>query len=128
MWQISLWLSIFALVSSAPERLLAMIPDDILEMELSETEEAALLRIVLTRPGASLGQAGHSEDLVVDLKLLWVWQSPMMLMSLSWVTFLMGYTLYGLTPLIQHSNWTVDCTASFPALPPPFRSTLTLCI
>ena len=50
--------------------------------------------------------------LEADPKMVWVWQSPLMLMSFSWVTFLVGYELYLLTPLIRQDVWTVESTVS----------------
>jgi hypothetical protein len=37
--------------------------------------------------------------------MIFVWQSPMMLMSWSWVTFLLALTIYICTPFIQHQPW-----------------------
>lgn len=44
----------------------------------------------------------------VDYFLVWVWQAPVMLMNYSWVSFLVGYEAYILTPVIfpGESGWT----------------------
>jgi hypothetical protein len=47
-----------------------------------------------------------------DFKMIWVWQTPMMLMSLSWVMFLVGYELYILTPFTQGEGWSVESAVS----------------
>ena len=37
--------------------------------------------------------------------MLYVWQSPLMLMSYSWVTFLVALTVHVCTPLIRYRGW-----------------------
>jgi hypothetical protein len=39
-----------------------------------------------------------------DHLLLWLWQTPMMLMSWSWVLFLVGYTCFFLTPFVNSTT------------------------
>lgn len=48
----------------------------------------------------------NPSPLVLDWKLAWVWQTPMMLMSFSWLCFVLGYFLYFLTPLLAQSDGT----------------------
>jgi hypothetical protein len=40
-----------------------------------------------------------------NLNMLYIWQSPMMLMSYSWVAFILALTLHVLTPLIRGHTW-----------------------
>lgn len=124
-WYGSLWLSIFALVSSAQEALLEQIPERILDLSLPDGEVSALLRIAL-RP-APVSDSSEEAVLVVDVRLLWLWQTPVLLMSLSWVTFCVGYALYIMTPLIDGGSggWTVERTVSLLLLYPKY-STQTL--
>ncbi len=73
-----------------------------------------ILRLLL-RPMRSDGESVPGAVLLLepDVKMIWVWQTPMMLMSLSWVTFLVGYELYILTPFTEGKGWTVESAVSF---------------
>ena len=108
LWQSSFWLSIFSLISTAQERLLDQIHEGTLTANDSlDVDVRPLLSLVL-RPAREHGTRGKRLDtMVIDLRLLWLWQSSLMLMSMSWVSFLIGYLLYVLTPLINRDDWTV---------------------
>ncbi|KAK3311775.1 hypothetical protein B0H66DRAFT_546142 [Apodospora peruviana] len=113
LWQSSLWLSVFALISSAQDTLLEQIPDRLLDLDLSGAEVNALLRIVLKTSAETSDNDHPGNHLVADGWLIWVWQTPMMLMSLSWVAFLVGYALYIITPFINNrGTWTVHSTTA----------------
>jgi hypothetical protein len=114
-WHCSLWLSIFSLISSSQQRLLEQIPDKI--HTLSDDELPRTLRTMLRpqRVGVSDVESGVSDimrqpPLVVDRKMVWIWQCPLMLMSFSWVTFLLGYECLVLTPLINMKSWNTACS------------------
>jgi hypothetical protein len=73
-----------------------------------EEQLKQFLRFFL-RPRHRLHKRNAEEEkadsmLVPDWKLAWVWQTPMMLMSFSWVCFLLGYLLFFLTPLVAQSD------------------------
>ncbi|KAH8747401.1 hypothetical protein BGZ57DRAFT_935655 [Hyaloscypha finlandica] len=121
-WNCSLWLSIFALISSAQSRLLEEFPESD-QASLAEIEVWRLLRFMLKPSTSSTAKTGlvdveHAntegeippKSLGPNLWLIWLWQSPTMLMSFSWLFFLIGYEVYLLTPLIEWSSWSGECT------------------
>ena len=91
------------------------IPDQLPDSELSESEVSALLHVVLKPAGKTKnrGQPGENGPLVVDFSLIFVWQGPMMLTSLSWCAFLLGYGTYTATPLLKWQGWNASCTVSY---------------
>jgi hypothetical protein len=112
-WHISFWLSIFALISSAQQRLLERLPERHCNLSDDQIRKALPVLLKLSKPSTRDVESGcHSLYFEVDPKLIWVWQNPMMLMSFSWVTFLVGYELYLLTPLIHQDSWTVESIVS----------------
>jgi hypothetical protein len=91
--------------------MLDQIPDPNTEDGLVYDDEERLkqfLRFFL-RPRRKLHKRDTEEGrnqspLVPDWKLAWVWQTPMMLMSYSWVFFVLGYFMYFLTPLLAKND------------------------
>lgn len=106
-WYTGLWFSIFALVSFSQQRMI----DQISKVQLKDSSEAdskapsrALLLLFLRpqRGGLDLEQGRHmTQHLAFDWRLAFLWQYPMMMMSYSWVCFLLGYTIYLLSPLLS---------------------------
>lgn len=113
-WHCSLSFSIIALISSAHQRLLERFPSTQEEADdLTECQLRAILRVFLrpNRPRGSgdVDQERGAEAMESDGCLVWVWQTPMMLMSFSWFWFLVGYVLYIMRPLIGHDmHSTID--------------------
>jgi hypothetical protein len=130
MWHCSFWLSIFALISSVHERMLAQIPDKLLTVRYDNLDLNYLLGVLLRRveqkgrDNTSTVARGHVVGIIsdesvqkavdsagttweIDPALVWIWQAPVMLMNYSWITFLVGYECYLLTPLInsEHKTW-----------------------
>jgi hypothetical protein len=72
------------------------------------------------RPSSDDIELGSLDEplLCLDRKLLWLWQSPMMLMSFSWVCFLVGYEFYLLTPLIYRDSSLTESTVRCGSRPP----------
>lgn len=129
-------MSAFALVSTAALRQLDYFPNTTSAM-FSEREVHAMLSLLLNFPKEVnvkaqrpriLRQATDS-TLVNDSeagtpdKLFrlrgtpsrykqYFWQISMMLMSGSWLTYLVGVTLYMLTPLTQAKSWSIDVIVS----------------
>lgn len=106
LWHFSLSLSIIALISSAHQRLLEKLPNTKeITTNLSVNETLGLLRVIL-RPARNISgectdiEKGESlPRLVPSNRLIWVWQSPVMLMSLSWFWFLIGFLCHLLKPI-----------------------------
>jgi hypothetical protein len=122
LWYCSFFLSTFALISSAQQRLLELIPDfnlkNLSAAELSTLGDLVLVESVNSTAAKKLKPCNGTPDAdpehasqpqkEVSQKMIWIWQSPMMLMSWSWVFFLVGYCLYLLTPLIHGLPWNTD--------------------
>lgn len=109
-WYAGLWFSIFALVSFSQQRMIDQIPKGQLK-DLPETDDKALCRALLRlflRPQgdqSDLEKGRHTtQHLVFDWKLAFLWQYPMMMMSYSWVCFLLGYAIYLLSPLLPTND------------------------
>jgi hypothetical protein len=109
----SLWFSIFALVSFSQQRMLNCMHNtntkDNLE-RLDEENLRHLLRFFL-RPERRTSKTDVEKGQLrscffPDWTVAWVWQAPMMLMSFSWMTFLLGYGLYFLTPFLSGNGAT----------------------
>lgn len=114
LWHCSFWFSIFALISSAQHRLLEQLPKckaDAADMSREEVRNATLL---ILREKYSLQDRAESHLWAEeDRALYWLWQAPMMLMSLSWVTFLIGFEAYVASPLLSGALWTVEKSVSY---------------
>ncbi|KAK4675227.1 hypothetical protein QC764_0075820 [Podospora pseudoanserina] len=101
LWNWSLFLSFFALISSAHQRLLRLLPKDPSD-ELSEADLARCLSLFL-QPPVPPGKGDRMFQRGISRRMVWFWQCPTMLMSFSWVLFLVGYTLHLLTPVFDAS-------------------------
>jgi hypothetical protein len=125
-WKCSLWLSIASLIFWVSQRLLEQLPDSP-DNAWDKEHLEHVLRLILRPCGAPKAKRDakvdpreeslptvkvtvHSWEL--DPWMIWVWQSPMMLMSYSWVCFIIGYGLYLLTPIIYGQEWTVQESVS----------------
>lgn len=113
-WHTSLWLSLFALISTAPKRVLDNFPE-LKETQrgisedlgkVPEKEIAKILKVLLTR------HESNKDLQIPDKRIIWALQSPTMMMSYAWLFFLLGYGLYLITPLLDGGLWTVQKTAS----------------
>jgi len=103
-------------VSSAQDRLLELLPaEKIKDMDKNQLQK--LLRLLLRPASTAQCEPGVNSLLEPGPKMFWVWQTPLMLMSLSWVAFLVGYELCILTPCIQGKTWTVESTVNLFAYP-----------
>ncbi|KAI0151685.1 hypothetical protein GGR57DRAFT_179346 [Xylariaceae sp. FL1272] len=93
-WHWGLVLSIFSLISSVQSRLLSVFPHP----DCGGNDQAAshVLDVVLRSDHSpSSGQRERS------IALLWMWQCPTMLMSYSWLFFVVGYVIHILRPLLS---------------------------
>ncbi|KAK4170957.1 hypothetical protein QBC36DRAFT_350684 [Triangularia setosa] len=100
LWNWSLFMSFFALISSAHQRLLRRLPEEPSDL-LSDGDLVRCLSLFLQPPVAP-GDKMFNRD--ISARMLWFWQCPTMLMSFSWVLFLAGYTLHILTPIFDASK------------------------
>ncbi|KAH6991941.1 hypothetical protein EDB82DRAFT_535102 [Fusarium venenatum] len=97
-WNWGLFFSIFALISSAHQRLLRYLPEKA-DQEFEDKQIEVALSLFL-RP-----VKGQQKDMKkISFKMLWFWQCPTMLMSYSWVFFVTGYALHLLTPVFGSSG------------------------
>ncbi|KAF5676101.1 hypothetical protein FHETE_2228 [Fusarium heterosporum] len=105
LWNWSLFLSSFALIGSAHQRLLRHLPAAI-EEDFGEQKLKIALSLFLQPviEEESDTPPSDSEMRRVSRKMLWFWQCPTMLMSYSWVFFLVGYALHLLTPIFDPSQ------------------------
>ncbi|KAK4671616.1 hypothetical protein QC764_0097070 [Podospora pseudoanserina] len=101
LWNWSLFLSFFALISSAHQRLLRRLPENSSD-ELSDADLAICLCLFL-QPPAPPGPGDRMFHRGISRKMVWFWQCPTMLMSYSWVLFLVGYAIHLLTPVFDAS-------------------------
>jgi hypothetical protein len=97
-----------ALISSSQDRLLVKIPR---REDLGMAIQEALLVMLVPKESKDEEKAEKTK-MRRSRRLQFLWQTPLMLMHYSWVTFLVGYELYLITPLIKHGSWTVQCTVS----------------
>jgi hypothetical protein len=113
-WNYSLFFSILSLVSSSQESLLENLHrgDDGGDPDTRLRE--ALLVVLVTSRDEDVERTTRTQgpSLVSSPWLLLLWQTPLMLMHYSWLTFLVGYELYLITPLIELRGWTAQCTVS----------------
>lgn len=110
-WNWSLMASIFSLISSAQQRLLREFPKDTSKDadrgssrgqpgDSSVEEIQALLDLVLSWPPQGDAESKPTER-PLSFTMIWIWQTPMMLMSYAWLLFLLGYALHLLTPIFD---------------------------
>jgi hypothetical protein len=111
-WHSSLWLSLFALISTAPNRMLEKFlewKDESSEVSENFSDEQ-MLKVLLRRQRSKKAPA----SLVPDEKIIWALQSPTMLTSYAWLCLLLGYGLYLLTPLLERGEWSAEKTVCPP--------------
>jgi len=103
LWHWSFFMSSFALISSAHQRLLRHLPgkDD---LDYDEDKIMLALNLFLQPPLAPADLSAKVQPRQISRRMLWVWQCPTMLMSYSWVLFLVGYALHVLTPVFHPSQ------------------------
>lgn len=125
LWQCSLLASIAALISSAQQRLLNMLPSS---TNCLDSDVRRALKLVLHElPAKRVKQESSSGDEKAPYvsqvticrryrsskRIVFFWQHSLMLMSWSWVFFLSAFTIHIATPLIQHKEWSTQSTVSF---------------
>ncbi|KAI9164086.1 hypothetical protein HJFPF1_05722 [Paramyrothecium foliicola] len=111
LWNWSFFLSTFALISSAHQRLLRHLPkkeEKDCQVEFSDEKIKLALNLFLQPPPhptkLPTKNSPEPQHRRISIKMLWVWQCPTMLMSYSWVLFLVGYALHVLTPVFDSSH------------------------
>jgi hypothetical protein len=107
LWNWSFFMSVFAIISAAPTRLLEHLPGKGRKHYKDEDIRVAL-GLFLQDSKRPDNLEDKREDRRVSKKMLWVWQCPTMLMSYSWVFFLVGYALHVLTPIFDVSQANVS--------------------
>ena len=103
-WHWSLFLSTFALISSAHQRLLRHLPRDEFDDRFDDKKIQLALNLFLQPPLHPKNPHKNPPQLPTrhsSARMIWIWQCPTMLMSYSWVFFLVGYTLHVLKPVIH---------------------------
>lgn len=120
-WYCSLWFSVFALVGFSHQRLIDALPGQDLHVgtdAFEKTQIESALRLVLskrsnTRPQQEDPENGpyNQRSFVFDWALAYVWQYPLMLLSYSWLFFLLGYGIYILNPMLPEvrDSFEVGC-------------------
>ncbi|CAG1986056.1 unnamed protein product [Fusarium graminearum] len=98
LWNWGLFFSLFALISSAHQRLLRHLPEKF-DQEFDDQQFEVALSLFL-KP--VVGQQRSARE--VSCRMLWFWQCPIMLMSYSWVFFVNGYVLHLLSPVFDTSG------------------------
>ncbi|KAI2620766.1 hypothetical protein GGS26DRAFT_307639 [Hypomontagnella submonticulosa] len=102
LWNWSLFLSSFSLISSAHQRLLRHLPKSEPEgMAFNDAKLQLALNLFLQPPLDVTNLSVKPALRRISSRMLWIWQCPMMLMSYSWVLFLVGYALHLLTPVFD---------------------------
>lgn len=127
---ISLYMSIFALVSTAALRQLDYFPNTT-TAQFSEREVHAMLSLLMNFPKEvnsrvqqTTGAKPDTDCEAVASKWCrlrgtpsrykqYFWQISMMLMSGSWLTYLLGVTLYVLTPVTRIESWSADSVVGY---------------
>lgn len=107
LWHWSLILSIFALISSAHQRLLRHLPSDKFQEPFDDDKIKLALNLFLSPPVRPKGTNKNSSSQPtreISSRMVWMWQCPVMLMSYSWVLFLVGYGLHVLKPVFDPSQ------------------------
>ncbi|KAI1760087.1 hypothetical protein GGR53DRAFT_526516 [Hypoxylon sp. FL1150] len=113
LWNWSLFLSSFSLISSAHQRLLRHLPKS--KLDGAEFDNARLrqaLNLFLQPPLSGADLSDKRRLCRISNRMLWIWQCPIMLMSYSWVLFLVGYALHLLTPFFDPSRSEISFDAA----------------
>jgi hypothetical protein len=103
LWHWSFFMSSFALISSAHQRLLRHLPQKV-DSDFNQEQIKVALTLFLQPPLEPISLGAKVEERRISRKMLWVWQCPTMLMSYSWVLFLVGYALHVLNPVFDPSQ------------------------
>jgi hypothetical protein len=112
LWHWGFFMSVFALISSVPTRLLQHLPqkDDMFDFDDDKIRVA--LNLFLQPPMKPDGSGPATKYRRRSKKMLWVWQCPTMLVSYSWVLVLVGYALHLLTPAFRPEQAEVSLEVS----------------
>ncbi|KAH8885993.1 hypothetical protein GQ53DRAFT_876283 [Thozetella sp. PMI_491] len=103
LWNWSLFMSTFSLISSAHQRLLRHLPEKD-NLEYNGDKIRLALNLFLQPPVKPANLDTKMQPRRISKRMLWFWQCPMMLMHYSWVFFLVGYALHVLTPVFDPSQ------------------------
>ncbi|OTB05370.1 hypothetical protein M426DRAFT_10695 [Hypoxylon sp. CI-4A] len=113
LWNWSLFFSFFSLISSAHQRLLRHLPmSEPHGLEFNDAKLQLALNLFLQPPLNVLDLSVKPDLRRISSRMLWIWQCPMMLMSHSWVLFIVGYALHLLTPVFDPSQSKVSFKAA----------------
>lgn len=105
LWNWSLFLSSFSLISSAHQRLLRHLPkSEPHGLGFNDAKLQLALNLFLQPPLNIADLSVKPDQRRISSRMLWIWQCPMMLMSHSWVFFIVGYALHLLTPVFDPSQ------------------------
>lgn len=104
LWHWSFFTSSFSLISSAHQRLLRHLPEKDDDLEYNEDKIRLALTLFLQPPLEPASPSAKVKQRRISRRMLWVWQCPTMLMSYSWVLFLVGYALHVLNPVFDPSQ------------------------
>lgn len=121
LWHWALILSIFALISSAHQRLLRHLPSDKFQDDFDDAKIKLALNLFLSPPvqGKALDQTSPKQwRRRASRRMLWMWQCPTMLMNYSWVLFLVGYGLHVLKPVFDPDTAETSKTVRWRKSPP----------
>lgn len=99
LWHWTLTLSIFALVSSAHQRLLRHLPSD--KFQDFDDDKIKLALNLFLSPPVQTNASTRQPKRRASWRMIWIWQCPTMLMSYSWVLFLVGYGLHIMKPIFE---------------------------
>jgi hypothetical protein len=116
LWHWSLVLSIFALISSAHQRLLRHLPSDRFQENFDDGKIQLALNLFLSPPAhpkvLDRNSPKHARRRA-SLRMIWSWQCPTMLMNYSWVLFFVGYGLHVLKPIFEPSQTKISKTVRY---------------
>ncbi|KAF2650658.1 hypothetical protein K491DRAFT_608412 [Lophiostoma macrostomum CBS 122681] len=110
LWNWSFFMSTFSMIGSAPTRLLQHLPEKDNNEKYDERTVKIALNLFLRPVDKSARAGGKMKARKISRSMLWVWQCPAMLMSYSWVLFLIGYALHVLSPVFSPSLGDVSST------------------
>lgn len=108
-------LSVFALISSAHQRLLRHLPTDKFQ-DFDDAKIKLALNLFLSPPvplKIPIRDAPGKYTRQASLRMIRMWQCPVMLMSYSWALFLVGYGLRMLKPIFHTSQAEVSKTVRY---------------
>lgn len=102
------------MISSTQQRFLEQFPqsEDGYNSEVIQILLELLLQPSINITFGDTENTPRQNNREISMHMLWIWQTPMMLISWSWMFFLLGLLLHILTPVIRRNEWTMDCTVS----------------